>query len=486
MNVKALACSLLAGLFLISCDSDTSGLGGTLVPSGDNIQVYADSCFATSRTIQAPDSLLAKTTMCNIGQYTDPLYGSVFHADYLTQVNCVENYNLPDSVYGIGSFKFPDWFTAKMAGVEPYYANLRFYYDSFFGDSTNTITVDVYPIDKDIDVYRRYYPNMDPTEFYDETSAPIASMTLSAENFLDSDSLRNDATYYYPSASIRLPDSIAFKILDAYYSADGRKYFKDASAFMENLCKGFYLRCSHGDGTVLYIYKTVLEVNFKCIDPEKPNEVSSLMAEFSGNNEVMQMNSFKWTGLDSQLAETGNTWIRSPFGLTTEITIPIDELKKADGVILNSAQITFSSMVTPSQRFKPTAPPRLALIRKDLAEAFFNENSNIDNKESFSATFTNKTGVYTYTNIAPLIEAAYEQRAEWLEEHGMQSDAAGIAAYAAARPDWDKVLLIPITPKKDANGSIIGYILDLNMHQVKLIGGTTGSKIKIKTVCSKL
>lgn len=486
MNIKALAVSCLSVLFLISCDSDTSGLGGSLVPGGDNISVRADSCFATSRTIQAPDSLLAKTTLCNIGQYTDPMYGSVFHSDYLTQVNCVENYALPDSVYGIGSFNFPDWFKTDMEGVEPYYANLRLYYSGFFGDSTNTITVDVYPLDKEIDVNRRYYPNVDASEFFDETAAPIGSLTLSAWNILDSDSMRNEAANYYPSAVIRLPQSIAFNILNSYYSESGREYFKDASAFMKNLCKGFYLRCSHGDGTVIYVDKTVLEVNFKCIDPENPDKVTSLMAEFSGNNEVMQMNSMKWTGLDSQLAENNCTWIRSPFGLLTEITLPIDEMKSDNGVILNSAQLSLSSIVTPSQRFKPTTPPRLALMRKDMAADFFEDNKSVDGVESFNASYVSKTGNYTYSNIAPLIEAAYSQRAEWLEEHGMQNNAAGRAAYAAARPDWDKVLLIPVKPKYDANSSIIGYILDLGMHQVKLLGGPAGAKIKIKTICSNL
>lgn len=486
MNVKMLACSILAGLFLISCDDDTSGLGGSLIPDSDMIKVSEQSYFAVSRTILSPDSILAKTTQCNIGHYTDPLNGTVYHSDYLTQLNCPENFAFPDSVFGIGGFNFPDWFKEKMEGVKPYYANLRIYYTSFFGDSTNTIDIDVFPLDKMIDAGKRYYPGIDPSEFYDCTSAPIASMTLSALNFLDSDSARNESSSYYPSVSIRLPDEFAFEILDKYYQQGGpEKCFRDASAFMENICKGFYLRCSRGDGTVIYIDKSVLEVNFKCIDPENPDQVSSYMAEFSGNNEVMQMNCFSWTGLDTPLSDPTCTWVLSPYGLLTEITLPVDEMKNESGVVLNSATLSLSSMVTPSQRIRPSAPPRLMLVRKDVASDFFDDNKSVDNIESFGAVYTSKTGVYTFANIAPLIEKAYSDRAEWLEEKGLQDNAASRAAYAAERPDWDKVMLIPITPQYDANNSIIGYIVDLKMRQLKLVGGPQGQKLKIKTIYSR-
>ena len=52
MNLKTTVCGFIAVLFLISCDADTSGLGGSLTPQGDVMTVINDSCFATSRTIK--------------------------------------------------------------------------------------------------------------------------------------------------------------------------------------------------------------------------------------------------------------------------------------------------------------------------------------------------------------------------------------------------------------------------------------------------
>ena len=110
---------------------------------------------------------------------------------------------------------------------------------------------------------------------------------------------------------------------------------------MQNLCKGFYVRCTQGDGSIFYIYKTVLEVNFKCITYNNKNEANygSYMAEFTGNEEVLQVSSIEWTGLDDVLNDNNCSWIKSPCGVLTEIALPVDEMKKGGTSVLNSAKI---------------------------------------------------------------------------------------------------------------------------------------------------
>ena len=71
MNIKTTVLGILAVLFLISCDEDTSGLGGSLTPPDDVINVKADSCFATSRTIKSADSLTIISSHCNLGRFTE-------------------------------------------------------------------------------------------------------------------------------------------------------------------------------------------------------------------------------------------------------------------------------------------------------------------------------------------------------------------------------------------------------------------------------
>ena len=463
MNLKTTVCSLFAVLFLISCDADTSGLGGSLTPGSDIITVTSDSCFAVSRTISAPDSLLIMTTQCNLGRFTEQNSGATFESSYLTQLSCMENFTLADSIYGIGDHTFPAWFDSAVAGQKPYYANLKLYYTNYFGDSKNTIKIEVFSLDSMINVNDRYYPNLDPSTFCNTSAQPLASTTVSAQNFQDSDSLRKTKNYY-PSITVALPDSIAKMILESYFDPATRHYFDDSESFMQNLIKGFYVRCSQGDGTVLYIDRTVLEVNFKYISYEKEEpKMESLMAEFPGNSEVLQLNCFNWSGLDSQLADSSYTWIRSPFGLLTEITLPIDEMRD-DEHVLNSAMLRLSTAVTPSSQYKPSVPSTLMLIRKGKLREFFNRNQTVDNVESFVATYSSKYGTYTFNNISAMVEKIYSDP-------------------DSSNPDWNKVVLIPVTATVDSKRTAISYGLDIKMRQVKLVGGNT--PIKIKTIRTK-
>ena len=478
MNLKTTVCSIIAVLFLISCDSDTSGLGGSLTPAEDVITVDTASCFATSRTIKADDSLIIMSSISYLGQFTEQYSGSTINAGYLTQLNCMEDFTLTDSVYGIGDHVFPQWFIDKVGSQKPYYANLKLYYSYFFGDSTNSIKIDVFPLDRMLDNETRYYPDIDPSLFCDINAQPLASINVSGWNLQDADSLR-DLYNYNPSITIPLPDSVAKKILESYFDPATRHYFADAKSFMENLCKGFYIRCSQGDGTIFYIDRTILEVNFKFIDFDDDDEpiMQSLMAEFPGNKEVLQLNSFKWTGLENQLADSSCTWIRTPFGVFTEITLPIDDMRDEE-YVLNSAMLCLSTAVTPSSRFKPSIPSTLLLIRKDIMQDFFSKNNTIDKTESMSATYSSKYGTYTFNNIAAMVEKIYSDRKEW-----MSSNNGTQAEYEATVPNWNKVVLIPVTATTDAKNSVLSYRLDAGMHQLKLIGGKT--PIKIKTIRSK-
>lgn len=478
MKLKTAVCSLIAVLFLFSCDDQTSGLGGSLTPQDDIITVSNDSCFAVSRTIKANDSLIVMSTQCLLGRFTEEYSGSKLESGFLTQVGCMENFYLADSVYGIGDHVFPQWFLDKIAGEKPYYANLKLYYTGYFGDPANPIRIEVYPIDSMLDANLRYYPDVDPKLYYDSQSQPLATIAVSGRNLQNSDSIRS-LTGYNPSITIPLPDSVAKTILEAYFNPDTKHYFNDSKSFMQNLCKGFYVRCSQGDGTMLYIDRTILEVNFKFIGFDDDDEpvLESLIAEFPGNSEVLQLNCFKWTGLEDNLSDNSSTWIRSPFGILTEITLPIDEMKDND-YVLNAAQLRLSTSVTPSSQYKPSVPTYLLLIRKDKVQDFFSMNSTTDNTESFVAVYSSKYGTYTYDNIAAMVEKMYGDRSDWIKENNGSTD-----AYESVRPDWNKVVLIPVNANLSSTGSVISYDVDIKMHQAKLIGGDT--PIKIKTIRSR-
>lgn len=483
MNIKTAVYGIVAALFLISCDDNTSSLGANLIPSEDLVNVNSDTYYATSRSIAAGDSLLARTSTSFLGRFTDPETGVSIEAGYVTQVNCVEDFEFPDSVYGLEQFHFSKEFDRKMEGVYKWKADLRLYFTRFFGDSTSCFTVEVYPLNKVIDPYKHYYADFDPKELYDASQEPLATVTVSPTDFNVSDSLRDTKTYY-PNIYIKLPDTVAENILRKYYSEGGKKYFSSAPQFIENVCKGFYIRCVQGDGTIMYIDKTDLEINFKYAAKSatgKADSLASAVSDFCGSSEVMQINSISNTGLDALINDNTGTWIKTPFGVLTEVTLPIDEMTE-DQSTINSAKISFykkNSETVPYYRF--STPSVILMLRKQQLAQFFEGNSNTDNIESFAASFNGTYNQYSFTNIARLIMTCRDERDEWLKAHSMQADAAGKAAYAAARPDWNKVVLVPATPQADANKTVLGYSLDMNMGSVRLQGGP-GSQIAIKAI----
>ena len=135
-----------------------------------------------------------------------------------------------------------------------------------------------------------------------------------------------------------------------------------------------------------------------------------------------------------------------------------------DEHVLNSAMLRLSTAVTPSSQYKPSVPPTLLLIRKGKLIEFFNKNHTVDDIESFVATYSSKYGTYTFNNISAMVEKIYSDP-------------------DTSNPDWNKVVLIPVTATVDSKRTAISYGLDIKMHQVKLVGGNT--PIKIKTIRTK-
>ena len=473
---------LLAAVCIISCDEDTASLGGSITPETDRISITSENLTIDTRSVLCPDSLLAKTSMCYLGQYSDPYDSTSFSASYMTQLNCVESFDLPDSVFGLPQFKFPSHTYKKWKDADPYYSNIRIYFSEFFGDSLNSMKIEVFELDRMLDANKRYYADTDPAQFVDLSKKPLVSLTVSPVDLSLPDESLNDKDYY-PNVYIRMPQEFTKAILEKYYEPGGREFFTSSKAFMENVCKGFYIRCTQGEGTVLYVDKTVLELNHKSImyiDGE-PRD-TSLMSDFSGNSEVMQVNSFKWEGRERLVNQDDCSWIQSPYGILTEASVPVDSLTSKGS--LNSVQLTFSCIPTPAQRFKPTTPSKIALLRKSDAHDFFESSTKLTASDVFLANYNSKTSIYSFSNIAPLVDIMDSDRDEWLKKNGLKQDESGYAAYAAAFPEWNKVIVIPIAERKDNSGNTTGYYLDMTLHRAKLSGGLKGEKATLKVIRS--
>lgn len=456
MKFKLLAVFTFTAL-LYSCDDSTTGVGD-FVSNLDKIEAFSDTYKVTSRTHKL-DKVYSRTNKAYLGKYTDPDFGQ-YSADFITQINCPEKFELPEHL-------------KEITGV-----SLELYYTDFYGDSLATLTVQVDTLNKIIEDSDTglYYTSYEPKDYYDETKAPLAVKTYAAVDMSVSDSLRNTSDYY-PSIKIDLGESFGEHIQSLYTSKP--EYFKDAYSFINNVLKGFYVHTTQGDGSVVYIKDIWLRLNLDYkIKSESTGEIDSLVhgnTVLAASKEVLMSTRLENSDkLDELVNEKGHTYLKTPAGLCTEITLPIDEIfntHKED--TLNSVTLSIKKYRYAgdenSNTFTMGIPQNVLMVRKGDIDTFFEQNKTYDNKTSFLGTYSSNTNSYTFSKLNRLISNIFSE----------------IRSKEEYTEDRDKVLLIPVTTETDAEGNIIGVSHDMEVNAAKLFGGEDGEELNIEIVYTK-
>lgn len=443
-------------IILISCDDNTGTLGGSVVPDSDSVSINTATYMAVSRSI-AIDSVLGKTNKVYLGRFTDPQTNSVFEADFIAQFNCEEGGNVfPETILGDSAVK----------------VELRLFFTSLFGDPTNTMTAEVYELEQTLQEGAKYYTNIDPTQFYDTESKPLATKVYTATDYTLEDSELEDSEHY-SNVSIPLPTEIGTEIIKMY--REHKDFFANATSFIENVCKGYYVKAAQGDGTILYIDQASLDIYFQ--DTARSDSV--FVTQFAGTGEVLQANRFNTEKLESLVKDSSCTYLKTPAGIFTEVTLPIDDIVINDDSI-NAAKIIFNCYNnTTESQYKFGIPQTLLMICKDEMHTFFEKNKLPDDISSFYTTHNSTHNCYEYSNIARLITHCSDKRQEWLDKNPSKS----LEEYEQAYPNWNKVMLIPVTTTTDSNNYIVSFRHDFSLNSVRLLGGK--DQIKIRVITSK-
>ena len=453
---KSFVYILVALICCIACDDNTGTLGNSITPGSDSIDIKTRTYYATTRSV-AVDSVLGKTSKVYLGRFTDPQTGSLLEADFIAQFNCVEGGNVfppADSIKGDSAVR----------------TELRLFFTTLFGDSTNTMEAEVYQLLNTLEEGEKYYTNVDPTLFYDPSSAPLTKKVYTAIDYTLEDSELSD-NEHYANVCIPLPNHIGNEMIKTYRS--NPEFFANATSFIENICSGYYIKSTHGDGTVLYIDQVALNVHFADMNTD-----SVYVTQFVSSEEVLQTSRFSTQKVDHLVADSTCTYLKTPAGIFTEVTLPIAEMT-ADGDSINSAKIIFTRYNDAEEtRYQFGTPETLLLVRKSEMDTFFEKNRLTDNVSAFYTTYNKTYNRYEYSNIARLIIHAENERQAWLTAHPNATE----SDYDTINPDWNKVVLIPVTTIKDSNGSIVNFRHDLSLNSARLVGGN--DKIEIKVICS--
>lgn len=457
-KTTALCCTITLLLLAVACDDNTGSIGISVTPSTDSITVRTEIYHASSRSVIA-DSVLGRTSTVYFGRYTDPETNTLFESNFMTQFNCAEGGNV-----------FPS--ADSIRGDSAVRTELRLYYTSWFGDKSNAMQLEVFFLDNPLTEGQLYYTNIDPADYCSLDKEPIAKKTYTAMDYALDDDVLEDEDHYH-NVCIPLPNEIGNNIIRTYRAHP--EYFNGASAFIDNVCQGVYVRCTQGDGTILNISQISLNVSFDMISND-----STYTTQFMGSQEVLQVNSFNNEGLLPLVEESGCTWLKTPAGIFTELTLPIDEIT-ANNDTINSAKMVLTRYNRDNDvEFVPGIPQTLLMVRKARMTDFFANNELTDNEHSVYTTFNSTYNTYTFGNIANIISNCKNDRDEWLGNHpGSQA-----ADYEALFPDWNRVLLVPIsllTTKSNEVTTTVGIRHDLTIGSACLANDPEHLEIRVIT-----
>ena len=499
---------LLAGIAMMtiaisSCDEDTMTLGDSLTDKVDKFKSVTQSYRVKTQSIMT-DSVLAHSPYRYLGKIKDPETGSYISCDFMTQFNLLESES---------TSLFPTFDQiAKDRGDKPVADScfIRVMISSFQGDSLGAMKMRIHELDRPVPNSEKYYTDFDPEEagYLRTTNAINITKVYSVSDLTQSDSLRNvlRGSGYYQYVTIPLKDDYTDKngniypgydpstltgtgfgtyILRMYY--EHPEYFKNSNTFANKVCPGFYFKTIDGESNMIEIPNTQILVYYHYTASDAT--VNSSRALIS-TQEVLQTTHIVNDKIGIKELEKIDTctFLKTPSGIFTEVTLPIDSIKwlkqTVNGVemashendTIMSAKISFQQMrnQNPLSSVLLKEPTNLLMIPRDRLYSFFESNSVPDNITSYLATYNSTKKTYYYNALSGLINSIYKDMKPHITNADGSINLEKVEAYKRAHPNWNKVVLVPVNlTSTTSNGySTVSAITNsLSISSVRLVGG---------------
>lgn len=467
----------LATLLIAGCDDNTSTMG---IPSKDEEVFPSYGTFLAYTHSEAMDSVLGNSTSSYLGSIDDPETGTRIRADFAAQFHTFENYSFPKF-----DLMFPDDGVKRTTdSIRCDSVEVRLYFSNYYGAKNAPLKLEVYPLDKNnvLQEEEDYYTDTDLDQFVLPGSEPIATKVFTTEDYNLADAERNSATHA-DNVRIMLPDTVGSLIMRAYY--DHPEYFKDSYTFIRKVCPGFLFKIRSGNGSMLSVDVSTLNIYFNFYDKVKRDSTCSALARFAATPEVIQSTRFSNDNMQSLVEEDDCTYLKTPAGIMTVAQLPINEIyqnHETDSV--SRAQLTFTRL----NNTKPSTqslgiPQSLLLVRKADATSFFKKRSVADSKTSYTTSYSSTYNTYTFNNICRLISLCRKEKLA-----GMKAENLTEQEWEQKHPDWNKVVLIPvsISTATDTYGEThqVSVTHDMSMNSIRLQGGAN-TPIKMQVIYSR-
>lgn len=486
--LRLLTVLVIAALTFAACDDTTEGIGGSITNKIDNINISNSTFNVTTKSIVA-DSVLSRNNTGLIGKMKDPETGNYVKGDYMTQLSVLPTFSV-DTLDYIKQ--------ANKGSIEADSCYLLVSYNASYGDTIAPMKVTAYEMTKPMSENKEYYSNYDAfKEGWVRESNEHWSSNYNLSNTSD---VKNFKIYLNKKYE---KDGKTYKNYGSYIMqtyAEHPEYFKTNYKFLHNVCPGFYIKNVGGTGNMAKIWNTELifywtrHKTIKAKDGVTDSTAVSIgYNRFDGTEEVLQLNKIEndTKNLEKLASQQNWTYLKSPAGIFTEVTLPIEDIMKGhEKDTLNTATISFPRLNNKDEDnpYNFATPSTILMVQKDSLRSFFEKSKLADNRTSYTASYSN-TGsyknAYTFQNIANLVSAMYKNKGKG--------------------ENWNKVVLVPVNVITTTQGytTVISKINhDMSLASTRLIVGTndpnkdyttdkkTGKKvasgpIRIKVIYSK-
>jgi len=453
MNFKQLLHAALVPIAIVaytSCEDSTETLGSDMMPHTDLAIGQSQIYDITTCSYSAGDSVLARSSRSYIGQFTDPETGTIMRSDFIAQFHCIEDFSFPDSIIGDSIIS----------------TELRLFVEKYIGDSLATFKISVYPLTKVMNPDADYYTNINPAAYCDTTAKPMAVKWFTLSDRTLTEKERTKSTYLN-RITIPLKVNIGTEIWNTWKSHP--EYFTDSESWINsNLpgSKGFYFKLESGDGALAYINIAQYNIHFRYHDPEEDMDTTGI-SQFAATEEVIQATHFENYNLSQLLADTTCTYIKSPAGIFTMATFPINQINLNDTI--NQAKITFTRYndLNTQTPFRVDIPQYLLMVRlDDYNNGFFERYQLADGNTSYLSKFNAANNTYVFNNISHLLNTMKRELVN-----------------GKASPNYNKVLIIPVDPTFDgkvaSTANLVKLCHDFSMTSARLVGGNQPVKLEV-------
>lgn len=470
------ACMLAACIGMISCDDTTNTIGDSLIDNGDKLSITADTFSVASETMVA-GRVIARSSTGYLGRMVDPETMTTVTGNLMSQFHVLSNYELPAK----DSIMSRDANNEIIADS----CDIRLYYSTYYGDSLSQLKMTAYELSKPVKEGESYYSDFDPeAQGYIRLAAQggiAEKRSFTLTDYTEADSIRNRRNYNR-NIIVRLNKQYKDKkgvTYNNYGTYLLRKYQQDPSAFrnpyrfLHEICPGFYFKVDGGSGSMAHIQLAQLNIYFK---NKQNGKVSEISTNFVSTEEVLQLTNFSNdnTKLQQLANESGYTYLKTPAGLFTKLTLPMSDIMAGHtNDSINTAKVVLHRINNSSTSdYQFGIPHNVVMVPADSLQSFFANNRLPDNKTSFMATYNSKTNAYEFNNISGIVNLFSRNR---------------------TMPAWGKVVVVPVELQSVTQGTgsskktvITKVSNDMGLSSTKLLGNTsTGKNIQISIIYGK-